>query len=422
MAATERRSEAIWIESRKMWLIKVQKDGVRKPFQSSTPGRKGKREAEAMADEWLTSGKSDMPFLLAWEKFLDYQLKQNGSANYRNHESIGRIHLLPNIRTTKLSKIKPLDWQRCIDIAEEKGLSKRTVTNIRGSITAFLAYADRERWQTIELKKKDIVISDVPEQKEKKILQPDDVQKLMQNSTVEKRGKEYQAFYIHSWRFTVLTGMRRGEVYGLQWDDLHGDVVSIARSINTLNEMTNGKNSNARRDVKLSSMAMQTLQAQRNMLDAMGIQSEWVFPDEWGERSDPNRAYKQWQFFCRTHGVSSTIHEMRHTYISMMKNDMPEQMLKDLVGHSVSMDTYATYGHVVNTEMERAKQIMDATFQRFLGGVDLQAPAELPPQVGKVARGHIDTRHTDAIKAQERRPRLPVKTAQRGRPRKKANT
>ena len=113
---------------------------------------------------------------------------------------------------------------------------------------------------------------------------------------------------------------------------------------------------------------------------------------------------------------------MRHTYISMMKNDMPEQMLKDLVGHSVNMDTYATYGHVVNPEMDRAKQIMDATFDRFLGTVDFDLPVELPPQVGKVARGHVDTRHTDAIKAKERRPRLPNKTAKRGRPCKKVNT
>lgn len=422
MAATERRSEALWIESRGIWLIKVQKDGIRKPFQSSTPGRKGKREAEALADEWLQTGKDDMPFLLAWEKFLDYQLKHNGNANYRNHESIGRIHLLPQIKNKKLSAIKPMDWQRCIDAAEERGLAERTVTNIRSSITAFLSYADLERWKTVELKKKDLTITEDPEPEEKRILQPDDVQKLMKNSTVEKRGKEQQAFYIHSWRFTVLTGMRRGEVYGLKWEDITGDVATIARSINTLNEMTAGKNKNARRSVKLSSMAMQTLAAQRNMLDAMGINSEWVFPDEWGELSDPNRAYKQWQFFCRTHSVSSTIHEMRHTYISMMKNDMPEQMLKDLVGHSVNMNTYATYGHVVNPEMDRAKQIMDATFDRFLGRVDFDLPAELPPQVGKVARGHVDTRHTDAIKAKERRPRLPDKTTKRGRPCKKVNT
>ena len=117
-----------------------------------------------------------------------------------------------------------------------------------------------------------------------------------------------------------------------------------------------------------------------------------------------------------------SFHSLRHAYISMMENDMPEQMLKDLVGHSVNMDTCAAYGHVANTGMDRAKQIMDATFDRFLGRVDFDLPVELPPQVGKVARGHVDTRHTDAIKAKERRPRLPDKTTKRGRPCRKVNT
>ena len=74
----------------------------------------------------------------------------------------------------------------------------------------------------------------------------------------------------------------------------------------------------------------------------------------------------QWRYFCREYDIRSTIHEMRHTYISILKNDMPEQMLKDLVGHSVNMDTYGVYGHVVNGEMERAKNIMDSTFARVL--------------------------------------------------------
>ena len=64
------------------------------------------------------------------------------------------------------------------------------------------------------------------------------------------------------------------------------------------------------------------------------------------------------------------------------------------------MDTFGVYGHVVDREQERAKVLMDATFNRLLDGVQPTAPAELPPQVGKIARGHVDTRHTDAAKAQ----------------------
>lgn len=415
MAVTERRSEAIWIESRKLWLIKVQKDGVRKPFQSSTPGRKGKREAEAAADEWLESGKNDMQFRLAWEQFLDYQMQHNGRANYRNHESIGRIHILPTIKATSISRIKPIQWQKCLDAAVEKGLSERTCVNIRSSITAFLSYADFMRWKTIELKKGDLRIDDAAPEKEKDVIQPEDLKKLMQNSTVIKRGKEVEAFYIHAWRFYVLTGLRRGELCGMQAGDLDGDVYNMNRSINTLNEITAGKTKKAKRGVKLSTMAMRVLDAQLDMLHAMGVHSKWIFPDEWGEQSDPNRIYKQWQFFCRTHGIKSTIHEMRHTYITILKNDMPEQMLKDLVGHTVNMDTFGTYGHVYNGELDRAKTIMDATFGKVLDGVEIAMPTTLPPQRGKRARGHVDTRHTDAIKAKEKRPRMPEKKGARSR-------
>ena len=38
-------------------------------------------------------------------------------------------------------------------------------------------------------------------------------------------------------------------------------------------------------------------------------------------------------------------------------------------------------------------------FDRLLDGAQPTAPAELPPQVGKIAQDHIDTRHTDAAKA-----------------------
>lgn len=63
------------------------------------------------------------------------------------------------------------------------------------------------------------------------------------------------------------------------------------------------------------------------------------------------------------------------------------------------MDTFGVYGHVVDREQARAKVLMDATFNRLLDGAQPTAPAELPPQVGKIARGHVDTRHTNAAKA-----------------------
>jgi hypothetical protein len=45
-----------------------------------------------------------------------------------------------------------------------------------------------------------------------------------------------------------------------------------------------------------------------------------------------------------------------------MKNVMPEQMIKDIVGHAVSFDTFGTYGHILDGEDRRAAEIIDLTF------------------------------------------------------------
>ena len=54
---TTRTNTAKWTGTR--WRIDVQKDGTRKSFYSSTPGRTGQREANAKADKWLQTGVTD---------------------------------------------------------------------------------------------------------------------------------------------------------------------------------------------------------------------------------------------------------------------------------------------------------------------------------------------------------------------------
>lgn len=53
---SKRTNTAQWEEKYQRWRIAVQKDGVRKQFYSSTPGRTGQREANAKADRWLDDG------------------------------------------------------------------------------------------------------------------------------------------------------------------------------------------------------------------------------------------------------------------------------------------------------------------------------------------------------------------------------
>ena len=69
-----------------------------------------------------------------------------------------------------------------------------------------------------------------------------------------------------------------------------------------------------------------------------------------------------WNKLRKERDLPGTVYSLRHTFVSMMKNVMPEQMIKDIVGHSVNMTTFETYGHILDGEEKQAADIIDLTF------------------------------------------------------------
>ena len=186
--------------------------------------------------------------------------------------------------------------------------------------------------------------------------------------TISKFGKTVPAHYIYAWRLYVVTGLRRGELAGLRREDIADGMIVVQRSINSSNEITTGKNDNARRAIALSATARAVLDDQAAMLRRAGIVSPWVFPDARGARSNPNAIYKQWLTYRLQHDMRSSVHELRHTFVSASKSDMPLELLKATVGHSATMDTLGVYGHELDGEKERAAGIVDAVFGKLLHG------------------------------------------------------
>ena len=56
---------------------------------------------------------------------------------------------------------------------------------------------------------------------------------------------------------------------------------------------------------------------------------------------------------------------MRHTFVSIVK-ELPEAYVKDLVGHSAKMDTFGTYGHEVDGQLERIAELVQGEFNKVL--------------------------------------------------------
>ncbi len=365
-----RKGQAKWDDKAKRWRISVQKDGVRRAFYSSNPSTRGKFEAERKADHWLDTGSQNENIRLgaAWDEFLNYTLdkgkggtRQKGTANHKKHEQMGRLYILPVLtKNKKVMSITEAQWQKCIDIKYKDGLSKKSLQNIRGSITSFCKYMRRNG---VKIDTPEIEIPDDAPVKERKILQPDALKMLFSEDSIKAYGKDRQCHYIHAWRFQVLSGFRPGEICGLQKSDIKDDVVTVNRSVNIDGEITSGKNTRANRSVYLSKLQRQILDEQAKMLQSKGIVTKWIFAAPDGGPGNEKSMYKTWLKFCEQRGFRCSLYELRHTLVSYAQDKVPENLLKSIVGHSKSMDTFGVYGHQVDGDLQRAAGYIDDLFK-----------------------------------------------------------
>ena len=364
-----RTNSATWSEKYKRWQIQVQVDGQRRTFYSSTPGAAGKREAHAKADRWLQSGLTNETKRMKhavpeWLETLKPTRENQSSSNYRQYECFMRTRILPAIGGKKVGDVSNGDIQRIIDRGMRDGLSKKTLQNIRGCCVSFFKWARKNKLTDLHVE--DIAIPwDAPKVR-KEILQPDALKTLMSVSTKEYRGKRVEDYYVHAYRFQLVTGLRPGELLARTKADVRDGYVYVTSARNAFGEITHGKNENATRRIKLTPLAESILKDQADAERRFGITSTLLFPDMDGSYIDERKLYKHWQSYQRGNGIEQiSLYELRHTFVSVCAETVPENLLKLVVGHSESMDTQGVYGHELDGQLDRAADAIMLSFSNI---------------------------------------------------------
>lgn len=359
-----RSNFAVWDEESQRWSIRVQSEGVRRRFYSETPGRRGKADAERQSDEWLNSHTQDEEIRCA--QLIDDWLKDYVALGYDDYQyrNLAKNHVTPLIGQTRIGRLTEQHMQDVILEAHKKGLSRKSLANIRGCMTCFIKYCRKRGCTT--LRPEDLVIPRDAPKKEKRILQPNAIRILFSVDETIWNRKIIKEWFIHAIRFATVTGLRPGEVLGLQVSDISGDLISIERSVNRRNKLTSGKNENARRTFRMNSFAMEQIDAQRAMLHHEGIVSPWLFPWTDGNHARESTFYDHWIVYQKHNGIEPiSLYELRHTYVSVNK-EMPRELLQMQVGHASSMDTHGTYSHELDGDLTRAQRISSANFKRII--------------------------------------------------------
>ena len=338
------------------WRIRFMQEGRAFSFSSKTPGPKGRKEVMAKFDKWYYSeGTGEKTVSRVASEFLEDVAARRGASSeaYTQYERYIRLYIAPRCGSRKICKMTLRDWQRIINEAQgaKKPLSEKTLKSLRGIIMGIIKFGYQD--YQCELLRGDLYIPRGRYKGEKEILQNYDIKKLLEPSDL---------WYHPLFCFLLLTGMRPGEALGLQVSDFSYNRVTIRRAINAKKQITEGKNENARRVIPIGELADGILRQTIRRNEEMNLDTEWIFCSPGGSQGNQSTMRNHWNQLKKERGLPGSVYSLRHTFISMMKSVLPEQSIKDVVGHSVSMDTFGTYGHIIEGEDKKIAQVIDLTF------------------------------------------------------------
>lgn len=372
----KRTNTAFWVEKESRWCIAVQKNGTRKRFYSSTPGRTGQREANAKADAWLDDsirdGRKKVATLYAeWVEELKLTC---GTSYVIQCNKYGEYYILPVCGNIRIDELTEGDLQKAIDMSfkkrclkkggkrtSDKPLSRKTLMTIRSTEISFVKWCRRNKYSALF---PELSIPKNARMGKKNILQPSALKILFDVDSRFYYGKRVFDEYIYAYRFAVATGVRPGELVGLWYGDIKGNTVNLRRSINRMDEETTGKNENAIRSFDMGKEAREAYEAQTALLKASGIPLNYT--TSLFQIQNQRALFKRWKKYQKDNGIEPqvTLYEMRHTFVSVESGVLTDSQLKMLVGHSKNMDTAGVYRHELDGQREDLAAATTAAFKK----------------------------------------------------------
>src|SRR5258708_581350 len=288
-------------------------------------------------------------------------------STYVRYRAILNRYLLPKIGHIQLQMLAPQHIQTLYAEKVHDGLSPMTINMIHGVLHKALDNAV----QTNLLARN---ICDVvrPPRITKYEIQPlttEQAQKLLETA----RGH----FIAPLLTLALTTGMRRGELLGLHWQDIDFEKKSlqVRRSVDRIAGYgfveSEPKTTRGRRKVTLPHFVIDILKQHRaHQLEVrLKAGAAWrdrglVFCNAQGGFLDPHRLLHLFQQLLKDAGLPKMrFHDLRHSAASILLSaGVPAKVVQELLGHSQIGMTLGTYSHVLPGMQEEAMDKWDDLF------------------------------------------------------------
>ncbi len=303
----------------------------------------------------------------AWfENVAKIKVRPSSHQTYRGYID---NHIKPNIGNIPLEKLTTMELQKLyrklltsgrverIEAEKQpKGLSAKTVRNINQVISSAMDLAVAQK---IILENPTNACS-LPrvEHKEMQTISAEQLQVFLEEA---KRSGVYEMYYIE-----LSTGLRRGELLGLKWEDIdmRQGIIRVRRQISRIDgKIVEAplKTKNSYRAVTISPQAIEVLKEQKEKTN-----DEYVFPSPNGGPISPDSVNNMLHRVLDRAGIPKVrFHDLRHTFATLaLQNGVDIKTVSGMLGHFSAGFTLDTYAHVTTTAQKEAA----ATMENILAG------------------------------------------------------
>ncbi len=349
------------------------------------------RGVELTEDSRMTLGE----WLDKW--LIEYKappvLRQN---TYNGYERDINHHIKPYIGDKVIMQVKSSDVQKLInklkkdgrknkDVEGEKGLASATVRGIHSLLHAAMESAVLEGI----IPSNPCIGTTLPKlvRKEKTIVGIEQMQKLME---LLREDEIWHEFFMTDF----LTGMRRGEICGLRWEDFDNErgTLTVNRTVTYVNGkpvISPPKTEEGNRTFCLPDTLWWILSDRKE-----ASVSEWIFHDPVKPELPirPNAAYHRLHILLKQAGLERMrFHDIRHSFASVSANiGVAPQVLSSIVGHTKASFTLDTYAHVTTSMQRGAAKIVENYITDIFG-------KELKPWQNQDEGKPVKARFADAV-------------------------
>jgi integrase len=353
------------------YVLELGRDVNGKRIQKKKRGFKTKKEAElalAEAEIELSRGSYVEPSKLTLHHYMELWFKERRlrvrESTFENNLYCFNRYIRPLIGAWRLVDLNPMILQKFThDLIEKQGLSPASVQKVIHLVNSALKKAVKIK----VLRENPMENVDKPKlnQFRSKVWGVKQINEFLNQA---KPSKYYIGFLL-----ALSTGMRKGEILGLQWEDIDFEkgIISVKRTLSN-KKFEEPKTKSGKRSIHIPKSIVNELLAYRAKYEIEKSKHgpEWnrsntVLCSLYGNPIDSASFRKGFRRIVTIIGLPMIrIHDLRHSHATVLicQNVHPK-LISERLGHSRIGITMDTYGHVLPSMQKEVADVLDTVLE-----------------------------------------------------------